>query len=166
MICSRFIKGFMTRNQPACVDNSEYLAYVRQNYLTRLRENLPKTVLEKDSWLTPPPIMKEVCDIFSSTRLHVCWAHVGNYGNAYALKKCKIINNNNKNSYKTFCRRPSFWRSSTFATWYRSMFEESLHRGKHRYNSSSLTHKVINISVGIRKHALTIHPIHLSSFWK
>lgn len=54
----------MTRNQPACVDNSEYLAYVRQNYLTRLRDTLPKTVLEKDSWLTPPPIMEEVCDTF------------------------------------------------------------------------------------------------------
>lgn len=50
----------MTRNQPACIDNTEYLAYVRQSYLTRLRENLPKTVLEKDSWLTPPPIMQEV----------------------------------------------------------------------------------------------------------
>uniref|UniRef100_A0A8D3DCV6 Myosin IHb n=1 Tax=Scophthalmus maximus TaxID=52904 RepID=A0A8D3DCV6_SCOMX len=60
LICSRFIKGFMTRNQPACSENTEYLAYVRQNYLTRLKENLPKTVLEKDSWLTPPPIMQEV----------------------------------------------------------------------------------------------------------
>uniref|UniRef100_A0A672G291 Unconventional myosin-Ih-like n=1 Tax=Salarias fasciatus TaxID=181472 RepID=A0A672G291_SALFA len=59
----RFIKGFMTRHQPACVDNSEYLAYVRQNYLTRLKDNLPKTVLEKDRWLTPPPIMLEVSQI-------------------------------------------------------------------------------------------------------
>uniref|UniRef100_A0A3B3YEK4 Myosin IHb n=1 Tax=Poecilia mexicana TaxID=48701 RepID=A0A3B3YEK4_9TELE len=59
---SRFIKGFMTRNQPACIDNSEYLAYVRQNYLTRLKENLPKSVLDMDSWLTPPPILKEVND--------------------------------------------------------------------------------------------------------
>uniref|UniRef100_A0A8C4I6X1 Myosin IHb n=2 Tax=Dicentrarchus labrax TaxID=13489 RepID=A0A8C4I6X1_DICLA len=63
-VIKKFIKGFITRNQPACNDNSEYLAYVRQNYLTRLRENLPKTVLEKDSWLTPPPIMKEVGDMF------------------------------------------------------------------------------------------------------
>uniref|UniRef100_A0A3B4V5C7 Unconventional myosin-Ih-like n=1 Tax=Seriola dumerili TaxID=41447 RepID=A0A3B4V5C7_SERDU len=62
-VIKKFIKGFMTRNQPACIDNSEYLAYVRQNYLTRLRENLPKTVLEKDSWLTPPPIMHEVSQI-------------------------------------------------------------------------------------------------------
>uniref|UniRef100_A0A672ZM36 Myosin IHb n=1 Tax=Sphaeramia orbicularis TaxID=375764 RepID=A0A672ZM36_9TELE len=63
-VIKKFIKGFMTRNQPACIDNSEYLAYVRQNYLTRLKENLPKTVLEKDAWLTPPPIMQEVRDRF------------------------------------------------------------------------------------------------------
>lgn len=55
----------MTRNQPSCVDNSEYLAYVRQNYLTRLAENLPKTVLEKDHWLTAPPIMQEVSAMFA-----------------------------------------------------------------------------------------------------
>uniref|UniRef100_A0A7N8XEU9 Myosin IHb n=1 Tax=Mastacembelus armatus TaxID=205130 RepID=A0A7N8XEU9_9TELE len=61
-VIKKFIKGFMTRNQPASIDNSEYLAYVRQSYLTRLKENLPKTVLDKDSWLTPPPIMREVGD--------------------------------------------------------------------------------------------------------
>lgn len=62
----------MTRNQPTCVDNSEYLAYVRQNYLTRLAENLPKTVMEKDSWLTAPPILQEVSEAvfyFQNTRL-------------------------------------------------------------------------------------------------
>ncbi|XP_057674432.1 unconventional myosin-Ih isoform X1 [Corythoichthys intestinalis] len=58
-IIKRFIKGFMTRNEPNGADNREYLAYVRQTYLTRLKENLPETVLQKDSWLTPPPIMKE-----------------------------------------------------------------------------------------------------------
>ncbi|KAM6901705.1 LOW QUALITY PROTEIN: unconventional myosin-Ih [Lycodopsis pacificus] len=62
-VIKKFIKGFMTRNQPACVDNSEYLSYVRQNYLTRLRDNLPKTILEKDSWLTPPPILKELSQL-------------------------------------------------------------------------------------------------------
>lgn len=56
----------MTRNQPSCNDNSEYLAYVRTNYLTRLRDNLPRTVLEKDAWLTAPPILQEVAD----TALH------------------------------------------------------------------------------------------------
>uniref|UniRef100_A0A3P9P9Z4 Unconventional myosin-Ih-like n=1 Tax=Poecilia reticulata TaxID=8081 RepID=A0A3P9P9Z4_POERE len=63
-VIKKFIKGFMTRNQPACIDNSEYLAYVRQNYLTRLKENLPKSVLDMDSWLTPPPILKEVNELF------------------------------------------------------------------------------------------------------
>ncbi|KAI1882411.1 hypothetical protein AGOR_G00250410 [Albula goreensis] len=62
-VIKRFIKGFMTRNQPACVDNSEYLAFVRQNYLTRLKDNLPKTVLDKNTWLTPPPIMVEASQI-------------------------------------------------------------------------------------------------------
>uniref|UniRef100_A0A3B3TQF3 Myosin IH n=1 Tax=Poecilia latipinna TaxID=48699 RepID=A0A3B3TQF3_9TELE len=63
-VIKKFIKGFMTRNQPACIDNSEYLAYVRQNYLTRLKENLPKSVLDMDSWLTPPPILKEVNELY------------------------------------------------------------------------------------------------------
>ncbi|XP_049594157.1 unconventional myosin-Ih [Syngnathus scovelli] len=58
-IIKRFIKGFMTRHQPGGAVNREYLAYVRHNYLTRLRENLPETLLRADSWLTPPPVMKE-----------------------------------------------------------------------------------------------------------
>ncbi|XP_020780772.2 unconventional myosin-Ih [Boleophthalmus pectinirostris] len=62
-VIKKFIKGFMTRHEPVCVDNSEYLAYVRQNYLTRLKDNLPRTVLEKDSWLTPPPIMQEASQL-------------------------------------------------------------------------------------------------------
>lgn len=62
LMCFRFIKGFMTRYQPACIDNSEYLAHVRHSYLTRLKENLPTNVLKKDSWLTAPPVMHEVGD--------------------------------------------------------------------------------------------------------
>lgn len=59
----RFIKGFMNRNQPVSMDNSDYLAFVRQSYLTRLKDNLPKSVLDKTIWLTPPPIMQEVFHI-------------------------------------------------------------------------------------------------------
>uniref|UniRef100_A0A671XKH5 Unconventional myosin-Ih-like n=2 Tax=Sparus aurata TaxID=8175 RepID=A0A671XKH5_SPAAU len=62
-VIKKFIKGFMTRNQPSCNDNSEYLAYVRTNYLTRLRDNLPRTVLEKDAWLTAPPILQEASQL-------------------------------------------------------------------------------------------------------
>ncbi|KAK2912033.1 hypothetical protein Q8A67_004166 [Cirrhinus molitorella] len=58
-VIKKFIKGFMNRNQPVSMDNSEYLAFVRQSYLNRLKENLPKSVLDKTTWLTPPPIMQE-----------------------------------------------------------------------------------------------------------
>uniref|UniRef100_A0A672ZM40 Myosin IHb n=1 Tax=Sphaeramia orbicularis TaxID=375764 RepID=A0A672ZM40_9TELE len=76
-VIKKFIKGFMTRNQPACIDNSEYLAYVRQNYLTRLKENLPKTVLEKDAWLTPPPIMQEASQLLKKIYIrHMVWKYV------------------------------------------------------------------------------------------
>uniref|UniRef100_A0A8D0CG60 Myosin IHb n=1 Tax=Scleropages formosus TaxID=113540 RepID=A0A8D0CG60_SCLFO len=62
-VIKRFIKGFMNRNQPVCVDNAEYLTFVRQNYLIRLKENLPKNLLDKNTWLTPPPIMQEASRI-------------------------------------------------------------------------------------------------------
>uniref|UniRef100_A0A673LNJ7 Unconventional myosin-Ih-like n=1 Tax=Sinocyclocheilus rhinocerous TaxID=307959 RepID=A0A673LNJ7_9TELE len=63
-VIKKFIKGFMNRNQPVSMDNSEYLAFVRQSYLTRLKDNLPKSVLDKTTWLTPPPIMQEVASMF------------------------------------------------------------------------------------------------------
>lgn len=121
---SRFIKGFITRNQPSCTDNSEYLAYVRHNYLTRLTENLPKTVLEKDTWLTPPPILQEVCHTFVQELFHgrMQWNHA-----LPIMVNCSAC-------LKFLSRLPSFWRSSTFATWRESTSEESRHRGKRRYS--------------------------------
>ncbi|XP_041916381.1 unconventional myosin-Ih isoform X2 [Alosa sapidissima] len=76
-VIKKFIKGFMTRNQPVSVDNSEYLAFVRHNYLMRLKDNLPKTVLERHLWLTPPPIMKEASKLLRKlyTR-HMVWKYV------------------------------------------------------------------------------------------
>lgn len=56
----RFIKGYMSRGQAKTTDNSEYLAFVRQNYLNRLRNNLPKTVLDKTTWLPAPAVLAEV----------------------------------------------------------------------------------------------------------
>uniref|UniRef100_A0A669BA54 Myosin IH n=1 Tax=Oreochromis niloticus TaxID=8128 RepID=A0A669BA54_ORENI len=58
-VIKKFIKGYMTRGQAKNTDNSEYLAFVRQNYLNRLRDNLPKTVLDKTTWLTPPAVLTE-----------------------------------------------------------------------------------------------------------
>uniref|UniRef100_A0A9J8C4S8 Myosin IH n=1 Tax=Cyprinus carpio carpio TaxID=630221 RepID=A0A9J8C4S8_CYPCA len=59
-IIKQFIKGYITRREAKTTDNSEYLAFVRQSYLNRLKDNLPKTVLDKTTWLTPPPVMTEV----------------------------------------------------------------------------------------------------------
>lgn len=50
----------MNRGQAQTTDNSEYLAFVRQNYLNRLKDNLPKTVLDKTTWLSPPAVLTEV----------------------------------------------------------------------------------------------------------
>lgn len=67
----RFIKGYMTRGQAKNTDNSEYLAFVRQNYLNRLKGTLPKTVLDKTTWQTPPAVLKEVQRLTSLwNRLH------------------------------------------------------------------------------------------------
>ncbi|KAF3695824.1 Unconventional myosin-Ih [Channa argus] len=56
----RFIKGYMTRGQAKTTDNSEYLAFVRQSYLNRLKANLPKNVLDKTTWLSPPAVLTEL----------------------------------------------------------------------------------------------------------
>ncbi|XP_057688442.1 unconventional myosin-Ih [Corythoichthys intestinalis] len=62
-VIKQFIKGYMTRGQAKVTDNSEYLAFVRQNYLNRLKENLPKNVLDKTTWLSPPHVLAETSEI-------------------------------------------------------------------------------------------------------
>ncbi|KAG7490600.1 unconventional myosin-Ih [Solea senegalensis] len=62
-VIKKFIKGYMTRGEAKSTDNSEYLAFVRQNYLNRLKANLPKTVLDKTSWVHPPAVVAESSEI-------------------------------------------------------------------------------------------------------
>ncbi|XP_068166491.1 unconventional myosin-Ih [Antennarius striatus] len=62
-VIKQFIKGYISRGQLKCTDNSEYLAFVRQNYLNRLRDNLPKTVLDKTTWLAPAAVLKETSEM-------------------------------------------------------------------------------------------------------
>ncbi|XP_051952508.1 unconventional myosin-Ih-like [Xyrauchen texanus] len=62
-VIKKFIKGYMTRHEAITTDNTEYLAFVQQSYLNRLKDNLPKTVLDKTTWLTPPPVVKETSAI-------------------------------------------------------------------------------------------------------
>ncbi|XP_028312554.1 unconventional myosin-Ih isoform X2 [Gouania willdenowi] len=62
-VIKKFIKGYMTRGEAKSTDNSEYLAFVRQNYLNRLKNNLPKTVLDKTTWITPPQVVAESSEL-------------------------------------------------------------------------------------------------------
>uniref|UniRef100_A0A3Q3JI70 Myosin IHa n=1 Tax=Monopterus albus TaxID=43700 RepID=A0A3Q3JI70_MONAL len=62
-VIRKFIKGYMTRGQAKVTDNSEYLAFVKQSYLNRLKDNLPKTVLDKTTWLSPPAVLTEASEI-------------------------------------------------------------------------------------------------------
>uniref|UniRef100_A0AAQ6IVV0 Myosin IHa n=1 Tax=Anabas testudineus TaxID=64144 RepID=A0AAQ6IVV0_ANATE len=62
-VIKKFIKGYMTRGQAKSTDNSEYLAFVRQSYLNRLKGNLPKNVLDKTTWLSPPAVLTETSEI-------------------------------------------------------------------------------------------------------
>lgn len=49
----------MLRNEPECEENKGFIHFTRYNYLIRLRDNLPKTVLDK-SWIDAPKLVKEV----------------------------------------------------------------------------------------------------------
>ncbi|NXP82658.1 MYO1H protein, partial [Ramphastos sulfuratus] len=55
-IIRKFIKGFINRKKPLCPENAEFVRLVQYNYLMKLREHLPKNVLDK-SWLQPPSIL-------------------------------------------------------------------------------------------------------------
>uniref|UniRef100_A0A669AW40 Unconventional myosin-Ih n=1 Tax=Oreochromis niloticus TaxID=8128 RepID=A0A669AW40_ORENI len=61
LICSRFIKGFMNRHQPACTDNSEYLAYVRHSCMFSQTSALFKGKKENYPF--------SVCRPFADTRI-------------------------------------------------------------------------------------------------
>lgn len=58
MYC-RYIKGFMLRNEPECDENRGFIHFTRYNYLIRLRDNLPKSVLDK-RWPSAPKLVQEV----------------------------------------------------------------------------------------------------------
>ncbi|POI35350.1 hypothetical protein CIB84_000896 [Bambusicola thoracicus] len=55
----RFIKGFINRKKPLCPENIEFVRLVQYKYLMKLRDHIPRNVLDK-SWLQPPSILEEV----------------------------------------------------------------------------------------------------------
>ncbi|XP_067910834.1 unconventional myosin-Ih isoform X3 [Heterodontus francisci] len=62
-VIKKFIKGFMLRNQPACPENKDFLAFARSNYLMKLRNNLPQNVLDKKTWLKPPAFLEKTSEL-------------------------------------------------------------------------------------------------------
>uniref|UniRef100_A0A6Q2Z374 Myosin IHa n=1 Tax=Esox lucius TaxID=8010 RepID=A0A6Q2Z374_ESOLU len=70
-VIKKFIKGYMTRGEAKTTDNSEYLVFVRQSYLNRLKNNLPKTVLDKTTWLSPPPVLTETSAILRQIHMRL-----------------------------------------------------------------------------------------------
>uniref|UniRef100_A0ABM5F1L6 Unconventional myosin-Ih isoform X1 n=2 Tax=Pogona vitticeps TaxID=103695 RepID=A0ABM5F1L6_9SAUR len=54
----KYIKGFIHRKQPLNPENKDYVRLVQYTYLLKLRDHLPKNVLDK-SWLQPPEILEQ-----------------------------------------------------------------------------------------------------------
>ncbi|KAM5191666.1 unconventional myosin-Ih [Mantella aurantiaca] len=60
----KFIAGFINRNRSPNDNNRDFLRLMYYSYLCRLKDHVPKNVLDK-SWLTPPSAMKK-----ASEKLH------------------------------------------------------------------------------------------------
>ncbi|XP_075067015.1 unconventional myosin-Ih [Mixophyes fleayi] len=58
----KFISGFINRNKTPGDENREFLGLMHYNYLWKLKDHVPKTILDK-SWLTPPSAMTKTSDL-------------------------------------------------------------------------------------------------------
>lgn len=50
----RFVKGFIQRRDPVNDENKYFVQQVRIHYLRKCKENLPQSILTRDSWPEPP----------------------------------------------------------------------------------------------------------------
>ncbi|KAL3181898.1 hypothetical protein MRX96_035846 [Rhipicephalus microplus] len=69
-VIRRFIKGFITRNEPENDVNARFVRQVRVEFLKRLAANLPTSVLDK-SWPNAPLVCKEASELLHG--LHRKW---------------------------------------------------------------------------------------------
>ncbi|NXM05749.1 MYO1H protein, partial [Tyrannus savana] len=58
----KFITGFINRKKPLCPENRDFVRLAQYKYLMKLRDHLPKNVLDK-SWLQPPSILEETSEL-------------------------------------------------------------------------------------------------------
>merc|ERR1712079_283705 len=63
-----FIRGFMMRHEPPCPENQFFINQMRYHYLIRLRNQLPKTVLDK-SWPTSSELLRETSKLLRVLRM-------------------------------------------------------------------------------------------------
>uniref|UniRef100_A0A8B9VF45 Myosin IH n=1 Tax=Anas zonorhyncha TaxID=75864 RepID=A0A8B9VF45_9AVES len=61
-IIRKFINGFINRKKPLCPENIEFVRLVQYKYFMKLRDHVPKNVLDK-SWLRPPSILEETSEM-------------------------------------------------------------------------------------------------------
>uniref|UniRef100_A0A8C0FJV5 Myosin IH n=1 Tax=Bubo bubo TaxID=30461 RepID=A0A8C0FJV5_BUBBB len=61
-IIRKFINGFINRKKPLCPENIEFVKLVQYKYFMKLRDHVPKNVLDK-SWLQPPSILEETSEM-------------------------------------------------------------------------------------------------------
>ncbi|XP_061162606.1 unconventional myosin-Ic-like [Saccostrea echinata] len=57
-----FIKGFIHRLEPECDENKHFIQYTKYNYLTKLKDQLPKNVLDKN-WPPAPQLLQETSQL-------------------------------------------------------------------------------------------------------
>ncbi|XP_053136397.1 unconventional myosin-Ih isoform X2 [Hemicordylus capensis] len=58
----KYIKSFINRKDPLNPENKDFVRLVRCNYLTKLRDYVPKNVLDK-TWLKPPELLVETSEL-------------------------------------------------------------------------------------------------------
>uniref|UniRef100_A0A8C5LKE2 Myosin IH n=1 Tax=Leptobrachium leishanense TaxID=445787 RepID=A0A8C5LKE2_9ANUR len=58
----KFIQGFMNRNEPPNSINKDFICIMQYNYLSKLRNHVPKNILDKN-WLAPPKAMEKTSDL-------------------------------------------------------------------------------------------------------
>ncbi|XP_022253422.1 unconventional myosin-Ic-like, partial [Limulus polyphemus] len=83
-VIHRFIKGFITRNEPENEENKHFVQCVKAEYLRRLAQNLPKSVLDK-SWAPAPVSCRKASELLQD--MHRKWL---------ARKYCKFISAESK----------------------------------------------------------------------
>ncbi|CAG2185717.1 MYO1 [Mytilus edulis] len=61
-VIRKFINGYIHRKEEECDENREFIRFTKHNYLYKIQQNLPKTVLDK-SWPSAPSMLQEASSL-------------------------------------------------------------------------------------------------------